>query len=41
MIREAKQKNVEQITALVYTIPIFWNEEQCLDVVQEMFSAKW
>ena len=41
MIREAKQKDIEQITALVYSIPIFWNEEQRLDVVQEMLSAKW
>jgi len=41
MIREAKQKDIEQITALVYSIPIFWNEEQRFDVVQEILSAKW
>ena len=41
MIREAKQKDIEQITALVYSIPRFWNEEQRFDVVQEILSAKW
>ena len=41
MIREAKLKDIEQITALVYSSPLFLNEKQGLDVAQEMLSAKW
>ena len=40
MIWAAKQKDIEQITALVYSSPLFWNEKQRLDVAQEMLSAK-
>jgi hypothetical protein len=41
MMREAKQKDIEQITALVYSSPLFWNEKQRFDMAQEMLSAKW
>jgi hypothetical protein len=41
MIREAKQKDIEQITALVYSNPLFWHEKQRFDVAQERLSAKW